>query len=190
MLLETRGLLTLAPDPETGVLTDVDGAMHHFFEVTEAVPDAPLYPLERFADRLTHVTDLLGRHPRFSELAFRVDDLLAQRTGPFAAAVKARDRAMVFINGDDWLTAIEQLHHAAGKWFSEEMLWGSVASMVLLSTCYRELRLNAAAKLYALGAAFAASCLSSHAYAVGFMDRNSTRATVGWLRTSCVIEER
>lgn len=157
MLLETCGILALAPDPESGAIDGVDEAVRWFFAATEAVPGAPLYPLERFADRLTHVTDLLGHHPRFAELAFRVDDLLAQRTGPFAAAEKARDRAMVFIGADDWLPAVEQLHHAVGKWFSEEMLWGSVASMILLSSCYRELRLNAAAKLYALGAAFASS---------------------------------
>lgn len=156
MLLESRGLLALASAPETDPQEVVEATLGHYFEVVEAVPDAPLYPLERFADRLTRITHLLGHHPRFRELTERVDDLLAERTGPIAAAAKARDRALVFIKHEDWLAAIGQLQHAMTKWFARETFWGAVASMLLLSQCYRKLKLHSAAKLYALGAAFAA----------------------------------
>lgn len=157
MLLETRGLLALIPEPGTDIEAYANRVLGRYFDVIEAVPDAPMYPLGRFADRLTSLMHLLGDNPRFRDLTERVDALLADRAGPSAGAAKARDRAMVLLDRKEWLGAISQFQLAGHKWFAAETLWGAVASWLFIAECYRNLRLYSAAKLYALGAAFTAS---------------------------------
>lgn len=157
MLLETKGLIALIPEPGGSFEAYTDRVLDRYFDVVEAIPGAPMYPLGRFADRLTNLTHILKDSPRFRDLTERVDALLAHRAGPAASAAKARDRAVVFLKRKEWLGAINQFQLAAAKWFSSETLWGSVASWLLMAECYQHLRLYSAAKLYALGAAFTAS---------------------------------
>jgi hypothetical protein len=157
MLLETRAMLALIPEAGGDFDGYTDRVLDRYFDVVEAIPDAPMYPLGRFADRLTNLTHVLGDSSRFRELTERVDTLLADRAGPAFGAAKARDRALVFFRRNEWLAAISQFQLAASKWFAAETVWGSVASWLFIAECYLNLRLYPAAKLYALGAAFAAS---------------------------------
>ena len=62
----------------------------------EVVADAPMYPLERFADRLTEMIKLFGDVPDFDGVTQRLDGLLSERFGGFIAAEKCRDRAIAF----------------------------------------------------------------------------------------------
>jgi hypothetical protein len=157
MLLETRGMIALIPEPGVGYEAYAERVLDRYFDVVEAIPDAPMYPLGRFADRLTNLMHVLGDSPRFQDLTERVDALVADRAGPAAAAAKARDRAMVFWRREEWLSAVSQFQLAATKWFAAETVWGTVASWLFIAECYRNLRLYSAAKLYALAAAFTAS---------------------------------
>jgi hypothetical protein len=120
------------------------------------VDQAPLFPLEAFADLLAKTTNVLGRHPRFREVTERVDDLIAKRSGNAVAAEKSFDRAAAYLDQDDLINAIRQLHRAKIKWFSGETLEQTLEAILLLSRCYLQLRLAHAAKYYALAAAFIA----------------------------------
>ncbi len=152
-LLELRGLLSLTVDSIKIRQLNADEAIKWWIELTIVAKDAPLFPLERFADRLTKFTEYIGNHPKFEYLTQQTDLLLEERYGNIKAAEKCRDRAIAFYEKGYKLKAISQLHHAKVKWFNEETLGASVLSTLLISECYRELGLTFAGKYYALAGA-------------------------------------
>ncbi|MBE9594644.1 MAG: hypothetical protein IMF19_14325, partial [Proteobacteria bacterium] len=133
---------------------DVEDAIKWWTELTLVAKDAPLFPLERFADHLTNFIGFIGENPKYDYLTQQVDLLLSDRHGDFIAAEKCRDRAIEFYKKGKILRAINQLHQAKVKWFAEETLRGSLLSMLLISQWYLELGLSFAAKYYALAVAF------------------------------------
>ena len=153
-LLDIRGYLSLSIDPQQPSPPDVEDAINWWTELTLVVKDAPLFPLERFADHLTSFIPFIGENPKYDYLAQQVDLLLSDRHGDFIAAEKCRDRAIEFYKKGKILRAINQLHQAKVKWFAEETLRGSLLSMLLISQWYLELGLSFAAKYYALAVAF------------------------------------
>jgi len=152
LLLELRGYLSLISDSQHLPRINSDEAIKWWMELTVIAKDAPLFPLERFADRLTQFTALIGNHPKFEYLTQQTDLLLEQRYGNIKAAEKCRDRAIAFYENGSKLKAINQLHQAKIKWFSEETLEASSLSILLIAECYRELGLTFAGKYYALAA--------------------------------------
>jgi hypothetical protein len=153
-LLDIRGYLSLSIDPRQPSPLDVEDAIKWWTELTLVAKDAPLFPLERFADHLTNFIGFIGENPKYDYLTQQVDLLLSDRHGDFIAAEKCRDRAIEFYKKGKILRAINQLHQAKVKWFAEETLRGSLLSMLLISKWYLELGLSFAAKYYALAVAF------------------------------------
>ena len=49
-----------------------------WFKTLDLLPEAPLFPLEQFADMLTVICKVAGDHPRYSELTGRVDEALSK----------------------------------------------------------------------------------------------------------------
>jgi len=129
-------------------------ALDIWLELTESVDQAPLFPLEHFADFLSSAVELIGEFPKYERLTYRVDELLSKRFGQFVAAEKCRDRAMAFYKMGKVLRAISELHRAKIQWFAEETLRGSILAIRVLSQCYSDLGLHHAAKYYALSAAW------------------------------------
>ena len=152
-LLEIRGYLSLSIDPQQHSLPDVEGAIEWWTQLTLVVKDAPLFPLERFADYLTGLIEFIDATPEYDYLAQQVDTLLSDRCGDFIAAEKCRDRAIEFYKKGKIIRAMNQLHQAKVKWFAEEALRGSLLSMLLISQWYLKLGLSFAAKYYALAVA-------------------------------------
>lgn len=152
-LLEIRGYLSLSVDPRKPKHVDIEGAVKWWAQLIDIAKDAPLFPLERFADRLTNYTRFIGNSPRYDYLSQQTDMLLSQRYGDFKAAEKCRDRAIEFYKIGKTIRAINQLHKAKVKWFAEETIKSSILSMLLISQSYEKLGLLFAAKYYALAAA-------------------------------------
>jgi len=154
-LLETRGYLSIWPDPESGML-DIENAIKWWSDMISIMKNAPLFPLTRFADRLTHSIKIFGEYDKFDQLTTQVDSLLSERYGDFIAAEKCRDRAIVFFDNGKIIKAIKELHKAKIQWFAEETLHESLLAMIFIAKCYAELNLTFAGKYYALAAAFIA----------------------------------
>jgi hypothetical protein len=152
-LLEIRGYLALQLDPKTKARPDWEGAIKWWTHMINIAKDAPLFPLERFSDRLTKYTRFIGGCTGYDYLSQQTDLLLSQRAGDAKAAEKCRDRAIEFLKTGKPLKTIDQLHEAKVKWFSEETIEGSLLSMLVISQSYQKLGLNLAAKYYALAAA-------------------------------------
>ena len=151
-LLETRGYAEIlwfrrgvAP------FLNVDGMLGFWKKMLRLVPEAPLFPLEQFADLLTVLAPHFAGEEKFERLTDKVDSLLEKRTSGHVAAEKSRDRAMAYLKHDKVLQAIRQLHIAKVKWFSAETIRGSILSMLALSDCYLKLGFVYAAKHYSVG---------------------------------------
>lgn len=155
-LLEVRGYIALVFDSVTEEQPNLDESLKYWNKLLSVVPDAPLYAITRFADHLTQFVTLFGDHPGFQELTARSDEFVASRHGGFAAASKARDRAMAYHKKGDVPRAIFELHRAKIKWFAKETLTGSVLAFQIISTWYREIGLAFAGKYYGFASAFMA----------------------------------
>ncbi len=156
-LLEIRGFLELYINPlapQRPSEKEIERAIDWWQRLIDLVDGAPLFPLERFADRITDLIFLIGDSPRYGNLSEQLDVLLTKRSGGFIAAQKCKDRAMKFYQNGKKLRAINQLHQSKVKWFADETLRGSILSILLISLWYREIGLNLAAKYYALAAAY------------------------------------
>ena len=158
MYLETLGfncMMFVSPS-DTPSLPDLNETSRLWTEMLELVGDAPLYPLERFADRVTAVIGLTGDSLVLEAITNELDGLLAKRFGGFKAAEKCRNRSIALQERGELLRAINELHRAKVAWFSEETLGGSVLTMLMLSELYLDLGLLYAAKQYAMAAAYVA----------------------------------
>jgi hypothetical protein len=67
MLLETRGHLVLVRSVDQGKL-DIDGTLFYWNRLAQLAKKAPLFPLERFAERLTQYVPYIGMHRNASNV--------------------------------------------------------------------------------------------------------------------------
>ncbi|GBQ15479.1 hypothetical protein AA0482_1251 [Acetobacter cibinongensis NRIC 0482] len=148
-LLRIRASLATVPENENTV-PDPSVGFDDWDRMLDAADSAPLFPIENFADFINKLTPVLGEHPRFEALAERVEDFVAKKAGPAAAADKSFDRAMVRYQQDDLIHAVQDLHRIQRRWFTGDRLQGFQRATFFLSKSYLELGLAYAAKYMAL----------------------------------------
>jgi hypothetical protein len=151
--LDHRGYLSLSVLSPHSRIKQIENGFKWWMKLTDVMEDAPLFPLEAFADRLTKFIHLFYDEPAYHELTRRVDALLSKRFGSFTAAEKCRDRALALYDNGKLLPAINQLHQSKINWFTAETLGQSMLAMLFIAQCYEQLGLCLAAKYYALGVA-------------------------------------
>lgn len=151
-LFEIKGYLFLSINPKTLEQFDLKETIHWWTKLIEIAGDAPLFPLERFADRLTNYLPYFGTLEGYQSLSQETDVLLSKRYGEIKAAEKCKDRALKFFEIGETLKAINELHKAKVKWFTDETLQGSILAVLVIAQAYQKLGLSFAAKYYALAA--------------------------------------
>jgi hypothetical protein len=151
-LLRIRGSAALHIVTESGIRIAIDETLDWWSRAVDLIPQAPLFPLESFADLLTAACPFMGRHPRFRALTESVDEALSTRFGGFTAAEKCRDRAVAHHDAGRILDAIAEVHKAKTNWFADETLPAFIITMLVLSRWYTELGLCLAGKYHALAA--------------------------------------
>ena len=154
-LLEIQGHVALVRQLFCGIL-DVSEALMYWARLAKLAVHAPLFPLERFADRLSKYARYIGSHSDYEPLTEAVDALVAERFGAFMTAEKCLQRADAFRQAGDLPRAMAQLHRAKIDWFAEETLGKSLLTLRWLSMAYEEQGLIFAAKYYVLAAAYVA----------------------------------
>jgi hypothetical protein len=152
-LLDIRGHMALTSHIDEGWIGATE-AFKYWRNLIELAPRAPLFPLERFADRLTQLAQHIGSHPEYEPLSDAVDALVAERFGQFKVAEICLERAKAFRAAGDLPRAMSQLHRAKIDWFAEETLSRSLFAMDWLRQAYEEQGLFFAAKYYALASAY------------------------------------
>lgn len=154
-LLELRGFSHMNPLDEYFEINEEE-MMNDWIELSKLAEDAPLFPIQRFSNRLVKLTKYLGSHPEYEHLTEKIDELLSKRYGDHIAARNCVDRAVEFYKNGEVLKAIKQLHQAKIKWFIEETAYNSLISAILIANSYLNLGLSFAAKYYTLATAYIA----------------------------------
>lgn len=154
-LLRMRGSLEFTPETPD-LMPDRDRAFAYWNETLDCASDAPLYPIEEFADHLGQMVGYMGEVEPLLALASRADELLAKRAGAAAAGQKAIDRALSLLDRGERAAAIRELHKTKAKWFSGEQLAGMLRLLLLLAEQYGRLGLAYASKNHAMAAAYIA----------------------------------
>ncbi len=110
-LLEIRGHVALFRTLMRGV-PNAAAALEYWHLLAATAVTAPLFPLERFADRLAEYARFIGTHPLYAPLTEAVDSLVAKRFGQAKAADKCMERARAFRQAGNLPRAMAQLHRA------------------------------------------------------------------------------
>jgi hypothetical protein len=162
-LLSLKGWMFLMIDPVAPRPFDYERAIEWWTKLADMVDAAPMFPLERFADNITELLELmLEVNPKakipnnYFELTEKLDALLAMRLGGFTAAENSLKRATILYEQGRILEAIELLHRSKLDWYASETLKEALSTMLFLSMAYMKLGLLFAAKYYALAVAFIA----------------------------------
>lgn len=153
-LLVLRGHITVIPDAVLKEFPAINSAIDDWMRMVTLIPDAPLFDLTEFSDRLTSIVEILVDADRYDELVQIVDALLANRAGRYAAAEARVNRAQKLIAAGRLLLGVRELNKAKRDWFSKETIEISAAALIDLSGYYSQLGLVYAAKYYALAAAW------------------------------------
>jgi hypothetical protein len=113
---------------------------------------SPYADVDYLEGLLSTMLPIVGTHPRFRALSDKVDRIVSNRSGKFAAAEQGRKRAGQYIALDQWIPAIEQLQRSKEGWFSAETMRESVMAMMMLAEAYSKLNLPLASRYYAASA--------------------------------------
>lgn len=151
-LLLVRGHLDFDDLGSTGSDERAERLLRNWEAAAKIAAISPLADIDALAGLLEMVLPIIGDHPRYRDLADRVDAIVAERAGKFAAAEQGRNRAIQYLKSDKVALAVDQLQRAKDGWFSAETMRGSVLAMLNLAECYGLLHLPLASRYYATAA--------------------------------------
>lgn len=162
-LYKIKGYSYLTIDPLHLEPPKLEKAIEWWLKLTDILEDAPMFPLENFADNTNRLLKLIleinsnANIPEtYFELTEKLDYLLAKRVGGFTAAENCRKRAFLLQENGRIIEAIDLLHRSKLDWYASETLRQALSMMLFLSDAYLDLGLFFASKNYALAVAFAA----------------------------------
>ncbi len=158
-LYEIKGRTFILPTFDGSKAFNFSEAIYFWNKTADLAKDCPLYPLERFCDYITNIIEIYSGfineyYDELNLLLGKIDALLAKRFGGFKVAEKAKERAMKFYNKGEITKALQQMHISKINWFADEMLEGSILSILAIGDIYNDLGLTYAAKYYFIAAAF------------------------------------
>ena len=148
--------IPVAPPTDAVPVRDLDGGMHSLQDLLMHLPNAPTFPIEHTADLFEFCTLSLAEHPLYEVLRDGLDEAVARIEGDSAKAARAKARAHKFLEVNQALRALAEVHAAKINWWHGETLDESIPMMLLAASIYEHLGLFYAAKLHALSAAVAA----------------------------------
>lgn len=132
---------------------DVDQGMKHLAELVKILPRAHAFPVSTVSEVFQLLAPALTGDPRYVSVRDGLDAGVAAVRGDGALADRCRERAVAFRAAGRPLDALREFHEAKANWWHGDSLRGSLMAMRAIGAIYSELRLNTAAKQYALTAA-------------------------------------
>jgi hypothetical protein len=138
----------------TGQRPDLAEDFSPWVTLADECATARLFPVQELHDDVLRYAGLLGDHPIFDEILTKLRPILGKRAGSAAIADSYFERAKQFVDRDEFLRAIHELHAARIEWFSDETIGLAAFACRVLANCYCHLGLNYAGLYYALSAAF------------------------------------
>lgn len=135
---------------------DLEGGMQSLNYLLDHLPNAPTFPVEHTADLFEWCTLTLADHPLYNEIRDALDEAVARVDGDSTKAARAEARAHKFLEANQAIRALAEVHEAKINWWHGETLGESIPMMLLAASIYEHLGLFYAAKLHALAAAVSA----------------------------------
>lgn len=145
------------PSPSGPIpLRNLNGGMLALKALVRRLPSAPVFPIEHTAELFEMLTLSVADHPLYTEIRDGLDQAVGRIDGDAAKAERAHARAMKFLESNQLIRALAEVHEAKIGWRHGETLEESIPMMLLAASIYEQLGLFFAAKLHAYAAAVAA----------------------------------
>lgn len=154
-LMMEISMMEILGELRSGNLVELKDALATWNSMLKLIPDAPMYPLERFTDVLSELVVPFGENLEYRKVLSRFECILSGRVGRAKVARLAVARATKLYEAGKNLKAIEELHAAKIDFFAKETVCEAVIVSIFLAQLYETLGLFAAAQLYAMSAAYA-----------------------------------
>ena len=133
-------------------IVDADGAMLAWSEATAILKEAPLFPVQAFAEAVADRAPYLNSDPRWPEFVAKLDSQVAAAAGRQAAASLARSRSMSLVAAGIPFAALNELHRARAGLIQGDTRYEGAEALLDAARVYEDLGLLYAAKHYALAA--------------------------------------
>lgn len=138
-------------------MVDAREGMRVLRELTEALLQTPLFPVDGLATLLELLAPVLVDELEWRAVTDAIDEAVARAEGGAAAAMRSHARAAALVDAGRMVDAISEIHRARMDWWSGNHVRPLLITQLLLAKCYVRLNLPQAAKQYALGALALAS---------------------------------
>lgn len=139
--------------PDDADLRNLDLGMTHLAAFVEALPSAPMAPLEELTTMFDIAAPALVDHPEYHRLRQALDEATVERSGRAVAGDRAQSRAVGMLQTGRPLDALREIHAAKLNWLNGDAAEGAALMMLLAADVYYKLGLPIAAKQYAMSAA-------------------------------------
>ena len=131
-------------------LVDTTTGMYYLKRLVDALPAAPLFPVDAIASNFDFLSPALVDSEQFEYVREGLDKAVDLTAGRSAVAARCRTRGMAFFKADKYLDALRELHEAKTLWWGGDTMEGAVLALLVISRVYFSLRMVWASKLYAL----------------------------------------
>lgn len=139
--------------PNEADLRDLDLGMARLVDLVNALPAAPMAPLDQLTAMFDLTAPALIDHPDYNKVRQALDDATVERSGKAAAGDRAQSRAVALLQAGRPTDALREIHSAKMNWLNGDAAEGAAVMMLLASAVYSDLGLPLAAKQYAMSAA-------------------------------------
>jgi hypothetical protein len=136
-----------------------EASIQIWHELAKKAKNAPMFPIERLARLVNELMVQFEGVAGIDTLIRDVDALSAERSGQEKVAEHHRIRASLYVEGKQYLRALEELHRAHSSAFLSGTTLHAATVCLQVSQVYAEMQLFFAAKYYGLAAAYASLTL-------------------------------
>jgi hypothetical protein len=133
-------------------VVDSEGAMSAWSEVLAILKEAPLFPVQAFAETVAMRAPYLNKDPRWPGLVAQLDSHVVSAAGRQAAAGLARSRSTSLLAAGMPFAALNDLHQSRAALVMGDTRYEGAEALLDAASVYGELGLLYAAKHYALAA--------------------------------------
>ncbi|KPY37765.1 hypothetical protein B7R56_26685 [Pseudomonas savastanoi pv. retacarpa] len=154
-LLRMLGMFYLGTS--TNGVSDLSKAASYWSRMFDEAKAARFFPLQEFSQFYTKILKKLGNPDELAELAPKLDDLVAARTGQKQVGKNIEERGDTYRDRGEFLRAVTEYLRARKRLYDGGDERALLRVVIKLAECFRSLGLAYAAKYYALSAAWMAA---------------------------------
>ncbi|MCS4065452.1 hypothetical protein [Pseudomonas putida] len=134
--------------------TDLETVAGYWDRMLDEAEQSKFFPTRKFNAYYAYIFDLLGNPPELTELAPRLDELIAKRSGSKEAGENAEERGDKYKNQKNMTGALKEYQRARKRFYDGGDQPALIRVVLKMADSFRSLGLSYGAKYYALSAAW------------------------------------